>query len=406
MKRFLEKFDKLPKQLRLVIIILLTGFLLFRILVSLRKAPIKKELPVIVPLVAAQRVSAEDMQMVVRGFGTVRPKVEIQVVPQVSGRVVKCHADFVNGGFFKAGQPLLIIDQRDYELAVQNAEADVARGQVQLDQESAEAAVARQEWEQMHGAGKPAPPLVLHEPQIRQAKAQLTAAMAQLAIAKLNLERTVISMPFDGRVIEKSVDIGQYLVAGGPIGRVYGTDAVEIMVPLEDKELAWFDVPNGYAANGNPKPLIAEPEALVTADFAGGNYTWKGRVVRAEGQIDAVSRMVNIVVEVEKPFEFSQGRPALVPGMFVEIEIKGKHFQQIIRIRRYAVHNGEEVWVVYDGHLEIRKVEIIRSDKDYAYVAGGLEDGDVIVLSPLDTVTDGMRVRAELETVTEEVEVE
>ena len=406
MKKLLGIFNKLPKQPRLVIIILLAGVLLFMVLVSLRKKPGKKELPIIVPLVNAQIVTAEDMQMLVRGFGTVRPKIEVQIVPQVPGKIVKCDKDFVNGGFFKAGQPLVIIEQCDYELAVQSAEAEVARAQVQLDQETAEAAVARQEWQQIHGSTKPTSSLVLREPQIRQAQAQLNAARALLSTAKLNLDRTVISMPFDGRVVEKTVDTGQYLVTGQPIGVVYGTDAVEIVVPLEDKELQWFDVPDGFSNNGNSAPPADGPDALVKDEFAGGHHTWKGKVVRTEGRIDAVSRMVNIVVEVEKPFEFSKGIPALVPGMFVEIEIKGKHFENITRIGRYTVRNGDEVWVVRDGKLNIVKTEIIRSDKNYAYVASGLKDGDVIVVSPLDVVTDGMRIRAEIKSAGEGSELE
>lgn len=396
MAQFGGKLKKTLIQIALVVIILVIGAGVFKTLVSLRKPPVRKERQSVAPLVNAQVVHAENMQMTVHGYGTVVPRVEVQVVPQVSGVVVACHNDFVNGGFFKAGQPLITIDPRDYELAVQETEAAVARAQVQLEQELAEAAVASQEWQQLHPDSEPAFPLVLRRPQIRQAKAQLEAAKAQLAAAMLNLERTVISMPFDGRVARESIEPGQYLIAGQVVATVYGTDVVEIVVPLEDSELAWFDVPLGYTEHNKTSSAVTGSEVSVTADFAGTGHTWTGRVVRTEGQIDPTSRMVNVVVEVANPFELSNHRPPLVPGMFVEIAVKGKHLRNVFLVPRYAIHNGDELWVADDNRLGIRKVQIARRDKKYVYVVSGLEDGAVIVVSPLDTVTDRMKIRTHL----------
>jgi hypothetical protein len=101
-------------------------------------------------------------------------------------------------------------------------------------------------------------------------------------------------------------------------------------------------------------------------------------------------------VEVPDPFKKMDGRPALVPGMFVEVIIQGKSLEQVIPIERSSIHQGNEVWVIQkDSHLRIYTVEIARQDQDYAYVISGLEDGALIVTSPLDTVTDGMTVRTE-----------
>ena len=239
---FRGRSQKTYKQVVLFTLIVAIGLGIVITLKALRKPPAKKESQILAPLLNAQAVYAEDVQMVVFGPGTVEPKVEVQVVPQVSGRVVACHDDFVNGGFFKAHQPLVTIDQRDYKLAVENAESAVATDQVYIDRELAEAAVARQEWTQMNPEREPTSPLVLREPQIAEAKARLKASEARLATARLNLERTVISMPFDGRVAAESVDVGQYIMAGQAIATVYGTDVVEIVVPLQDRHLAWFDL--------------------------------------------------------------------------------------------------------------------------------------------------------------------
>jgi RND family efflux transporter MFP subunit len=392
---------KVVLQLFGVIAVIAVGIGIAALLISLKKPPERKELEVVAPLLSAQEVHRDTMQMTVKGFGTAGPAVEVQIVPQVAGVVVDSHRGFVNGGFFKADEPLIVIDQRDYKLAVESAASAVAAAQVQVDKETAEADVAKKEWALLHPEKEPESALVFREPQIRQAKAQLRAAMAQLETAKLSLERTVISMPFDGRVVSESVDIGQYLAPGQPIATVYATDVIEIVVPLEDSELEWFDIPINHVGFSVG---VSGPEVEVKVMFAGVEHKWQGRIVRTEGRIDSSSRMVRVVAQVDRPFDTSNGNAPLVPGMFVEVLIKGKELKDVFRIRRYAVHNVDEVWVVNDNRLHIQKVKIARRDKEYAYVTSGIEDGDIIIMSPLDTVTDGMQVRVDLGLSEEKVE--
>lgn len=363
-----------------------------------RKPPVRTERKIVAPLVKVQIVRQQDIQMVVQGYGTVQPKVQAEVVPQVSGKVVAINPDFKDGGFIEAGEALITIDPRDYELAVQRAQAEVARAEVELDIERAEAEVSRQEWEQLNPGTEPPSPLVVREPQIRQAQTRLEAAKAVLATAELNLERTGVSLPFDGRVVSETVDLGQYVSSGQSIGKIYGIEAVEIEVPLEDKELAWFDVPaNPVSINGGDSVKTGST-AEVRSHFAGASHTWQGLVVRTTGEIDKTSRLVSVVVEVSEPFKAANGRPPLVPGMFVEVIIKGKILENAISVPRYAVHNGNEVWVVNNNLLRIQPLGIARADKDFVYAVSGIEDGAVIVVSPLDIVTNRMKIRTELET--------
>ncbi len=308
----------------LAVLVLFVGISIAKKLISMKRPPQKKERAVIAPLVNAQRVRQKDnIRMIVSGYGTVEPKIKVRIVPQVSGRAVYVHSEFTNGGFFKSDEVLIRIDPSDYELAVEKAASEVAKAKTALDTQKAEAEVAGQEWKQLNPGQKPTNPLVLREPQIRQAEAELAAANASLATAKLNLERTEISLPFNGRVLEEDVDEGQYLQAASPVGTAYGTDAVEIVVPLEDAELGWFDVPlisknadrNGKSARGS--------KAIVKSDFAGSEQERQGYIIRTEGQIDPDSRVVNVVVGVNEPFDTSDGKTPLIPGMFVEVNIKG-----------------------------------------------------------------------------------
>jgi RND family efflux transporter MFP subunit len=386
-------------QFLLAILVVAAGAGLYLLLAHMRKPPAKVERPPVAPLVEAVRVQQEDLQMTVSGFGTARARRSVQVVPQVSGRIIEVSSNFMEGGFFQAGEALITIDPSDYELAVQNAQAGVAQAEYRLQEEEAEAAVARREWEAMRPNGDEPAPLVLREPQIKNAQAQLLAAQAQLATARLNLQRTVISLPFNGRVVQKNVDVGQFVTPGQTLADVYGTDVIEIVVPLEDFELEWFDAPlthNGPRRSGGA-------EAEVIAEFAGRVHRWKGRIVRTQGRIDPVSRMVNVIAEVNSPGLADEEIP-LTPGMFVRVEIEGRRLQGAIRVPRHAVHGDDQVWVVRDERLFVREVKIVRSDADYAYIVSGIQDGDTVVTSPLDVVTEEMAVRVQLKDLSEAAE--
>ena len=372
----------------LVIAILAGGVALFKKQASMRKPPAKKDRTKVAPLLNASVAKSENARMFVEGFGTVAARLRVQIAPEVSGRIIFANENFVDGGFFKTGQTLVAIDARDYELAVQNAEAAVAQAKVVLDKETAEARVAKQEWLELNSDNQPASPLLLREPQIAQATAGLKAAEAQLARANLSLQRTKISLPFNGRIVSTSANLGQFVNPGQQIAMVYGTDVVEISVPVEDSQLEWINIPGLASSNGTT--------AEVVADFAGSRHKWHGNVIRTGGHIDPSSRMVAVIVEVKEPFNTSNGRPPLTPGMFVNVRIKGKVLQNVIRLPRHTIHNGNFVWLNRNGKLSIQKVTIARFNSDYAYITDGITAGDTVITSPLDTVTDGMLIRTNL----------
>jgi RND family efflux transporter MFP subunit len=367
------------------------------VLVRLRKPPARMEQEVLAPLVKVHQLNTRNIPMVIRGYGTVSPKIEVEIIPEVAGKVVSINPELKVGGFIPAGEQVLRIDPRDYELAVQQAKAAVADAQVKLDIEVAEAEVARREWEQLHPDTEPASPLVLREPQIRQAKAKLESATAQHAVAELRLERTNLSLPFDALIVSEKVDLGQYVVVGQPLGVAYAIEAVEIEVPLEDEELAWFDVFENPVLRDGVGPAVKKTPATVKADFAGAEHSWAGYVARTTGQVDRTSRMVSVVVEVPKPFDTSAGKPPLLPGAFVEVFIEGKVLKSAVAVPRDAIHGGNNVWLVNDEVLHIHALDIARADKDFAYVASGIDDGATVVVSSLDAVMEGMKVRTQAE---------
>lgn len=379
------------------IFIVILGIVLAVVFIKLKKPPERMKQEVLAPLVKVEQLYVQDIPMVIRGHGTVSPKVEVDIVPEVPGKVVYIHPELKVGGLIPANEQMLRIDPRDYELAVRQADAVVADAQVKLETEQAEAQVARREWRQLHPNTEPTSPLVLREPQIRKAQATLESAKAQLDIAKLKLERTSLSLPFDTLIISEKVDLGQYVVVGQPLGKAYGIDAMEIEVPLEDDELAWFDVfASSISVNGS-RPSAKRTPAKVKTDFAGAEHTWKGYVVRTTGQVDETSRMISVVVEVPEPFDASNSKPPLLPGVFVEVLIEGNTLRNAVAVPRDAIRQGNKVWLVNDDRLHIQSLEIVRADKSFAYTISGVDDQAMIVVSSLDTVVDGMQVRTQLE---------
>ena len=374
------------KVLKLVIpiVVLIAGAAAAALIASARKAPPRVDRPPLGPLVEVLPVEIDDVPVVINGHGEVSARVAVDIVPQVAGQVVEIHPSLVAGGFFKAGEVLVVIDPRDYELAVERAQAAVARAKVTLEREQAEAEVAREEWYGLHPDEEPTA-LVIREPQIRQAEAEHAAAVADLSVAKLSLERTGISLPFDGVVVSENVDVGQFVGNGSRLATVYGTEVVEVRVPLDSREMAWFDVPSRRGGKGS--------SAEVSVSFGGTRSIWQGRVTRMEAQVDQASRMVHVVIEVPKPYDTSADRPALLPGSFVDVRISGRTLDEVVSVPRYAVREGGKVWVFADGRLQIRDVSVLRAGRQQTLISSGLAGGDLVIISSLDAVTDGMTVR-------------
>ncbi len=345
------------------------------------------------PLVQVIPVQVEDHRFIVRSQGTVMPRTEIQLVPEVSGRVVWIAQSFAAGGFFNEGEALLKIEPRDFELAATNARARLAEARVRLQREEAESELARKEWKSL-GQGDPSP-LTLREPQLAEAQAAIASAEAALEQAERDLKRTVIRAPFDGRVSQETVDAGQVVTRGSPVARLYAVDHAEVRLPLSVDELAYLDLPSPLKGYEKSEP---EPGPLVKlkGNYAGETHEWTGRVVRTEGEIDPRTRMAYVVARVEDPYARSAGgdRPPLAPGLFVKAEISGRLVKDVVVLPRTALRGKERVLIVdKEERLRWRPVEIARASREQVVVRSGLKSGERVCVSPVDVVVDGMKVR-------------
>lgn len=378
----------------LILVILAVGFGAASQLSLRREPPQRSETAVYAPLVRAAPVARGAHAIRVRGNGSLAARTRIDLVPQVGGEVVEIHPGLRSGGRFRAGEMLLRIEPRDYELAVARAEAELSSAGTSVTTVRAESESAIVEWERLN-PGEPCPPLVRLEPQILEAEARVLSARVGLETAQLDLARTELSLPFDGRVIESTVDAGEVLSANQSAGVVYATAVLEVAVPLRVGEVVWLGLPErldagGPEADGDPRPV------LVRGVGAGGPFEVEGRIARVLAELDGTSRMARVVVEIRADELAASIADRLLPGTFVDVEFEGKTLNDVSMIPRSALRESGVVWLVEQDRIRFVQPVVLHRSNGTVLVEG-LEPGALVVTSNLEVVTDGMHVRIETE---------
>jgi RND family efflux transporter MFP subunit len=331
-------------------------------------------------------VEARTVQLEVRSQGTVSPRTESELIPEVSGRVVWTSLALVSGGYFEEGEALLRIASQDYTAAVDRARAALERARAE-DEHARQTLLRQRDLAERQVVSD----AVLDDSQRRAriAKASLQEARVALEQVQRDLTRTEITAPFTGRVREERVDVGQFLNRGQPFASIYATDFVEVRLPIADAQLAHLELPI-WQRGSIPEGDL--PEVVLSTRFAGEERSWRGRVVRTEGEIDAKSRLVHVVARVSNHGEDSA--LALPVGLFVQARIEGRSVQDVVVVPRRALQNPGQVLVIdAEDRLRFRAVEVLRIEDDEALVRSGLDDGERVCISPIQAPVDGMRVR-------------
>ncbi len=351
---------------------------------SERLAPTQPE-PV-PPSVRVLDVQPKPVQMVVHAQGTVLPRIETELVPEISGNVVWISPNLIAGGYFDVDEPLLRIDDRDYQNAVERASASMSRAEAEL--EFAEFELARLETlETSDLVSRSALESAMRVARVNEA--QLRDARVALERAERDLARTEIRAPFRGLVRSEQIDVGQFVNRGTSIARLYAVDYVEVRLPIADQQLAYLDLP--LTPRGELEADSA-PSVRLYADFAGREREWQGRLIRTEAEIDARSRMVQAVARVTATDGADGDLPPPV-GLFVQAEIQGRSADNVVVLPRSAIRNENQVLVVDDeNRLRFRTVSLLRVYGDEAYINEGLNAGERVCISPLQAVVDGMRI--------------
>jgi hypothetical protein len=392
----------------LVLVVLGAGVGVLRYLRSTRPEVQRAERPVQGLLVETQAVRARRHEVVVRAHGTVIPALRVTLQPELSGRIVWHSPALVPGGRLPKNAPLVRIDPRDYELALQARNAEVSRTALELRLEHGRQEVARKEWElfgetaaraAQPGAATPdaaAPTaaedgglLALRDPQVKTAEVAVQSARSALDRARLDLSRTVLRVPFNAMVIEERVERSQLVTPQAQLATLIGTDRfwVQVSVPIET--LAHIALP------GNERDAATATAVRVWQQVGGARVERSGRVLRLLPDLDAGGAMARLLVEIDDPLGLAvTPRPLpMLLNSYVNVEIAARPIERAIEVRRAALREGDRVFVAEDEKLRIRDVEIVWRMPDAVLIGRGIRDGERVVTSRVAAPVDGMAVR-------------
>ena len=330
----------------------------------------------------------------VEAQGTVVPAQRVVVQPQVSGRIDVVAADLAPGTILREGDLIFAIEDADFKLAVARATAAVAEAAAQLQLEQGRGRVAEREWELFQDeldAEQKAASLALREPQLRSRLSAVQTARANLARARLDLERTVVRSPFNAVVLSEAIEVGQIVTPQSQAVTLAGTDAFWVRAAVRTDELDQLRVPGLHGA-------ALGSRALVRLDRENDDVL-EGRIVRLLGDLDTAGRMARVLVEVADPLALESGAGSagrhglLLLDSYVDLMLEGAAVRDLFELPRDWLHEGRNLRMYSGGRLELRPVEVAWRFEDSVCIDSGLNDGDLVVTSRLATPIEGMKLR-------------
>ncbi len=383
----MRKFFKYILPLGLIVLSALAVVVM--VTVANSKRPDREEATDLTVRVDAIPAEVASLNFTVRSQGAVRPRTETTLVAEVSGRIVSVSQNFISGGFFREGEMLLQIDPSDYQTGLLRAQANLAARKAQYADQKARSEQALKDWTNLGRKGEPSD-LTLRKPQMAEALASVQAAEAELQEAERDLQRTRINVPYDGLVRTKMVDVGQYVTPGTKLGVTFAIDRAEIRLPLSNRDLAFLDLPSATRLDKAHRVPVK-----LTTDGAGATGEWQAEIVRTEGVVDEISRVVYAVAEVIDPYGMlgQNNQAELRMGTFVRAEIEGLRAEDVVVLPRSVLQANDTVLIANDDRiLEIRSVNVVRAEPRRVYIDGGVEGGELVVTTAMDAPIPGTRL--------------
>lgn len=354
-------------------------------------------------LVETTEVARANYRPVIVATGNVQASRDITLSPQVSGAITSISESFTPGAYVKKGQMLVQIDPSDYRNMLKLRESDLELAKADLRVEMGRQDVAKKDYELV---GQDLSPenkaLVLREPQLQSAKANVASAEASKEQAELNLKRTTIRAPFDAHIISRNANVGSQVGAGTALGRVVGMDEYWVVANVPVSKIPYLSFEENNQATGTPVTIKSE------TNWPAGQSR-NGTLFRLVGALDDQTRLARVIVRVKDPLSQmtdNQENPPMMIGSFVEVHMEAKELENVIRLDRAYLRKNDDVWVMKEGQLEIRDVTLVFEDAQYAYISEGLEDKDQVITSNLATVVEGSALRQESESKTMETQPE
>ena len=350
-----------------------------------RKPPVKMQ-----TVVRAIPVHQSTYPRQLETLGTVLSAHTLALKPAIAGTVDDIHPNLVPGGVLQKGDTVLQLDPRDYKLTYQRHRNDLEKAAMDLRLEQGSQSVARREYElisQFSGVDlKDAPiDLALRKPQLAKAKAAKAAAETEVAMAKLNLDRTQLRCPFNAIVLDTNVEIGAQVSSQTTIATLAGTDVFWVRATLAQDELANIVLPQGEEYGSSVK--------ITTISDQEHTAYWQGKIIHLLGDVDPKGLMARVLIEIVNPTDRSTGRVPLLLGSVVRATITGIPLKDCFQVPRSAVRQDQSLLVATkENTLEIRPVSVVWQSKDHAYIDRGLDDGDLVIISNVAAPIHGMNI--------------
>ncbi len=342
-------------------------------------------------LVDVQPIEFGPQTTTVSIMGTVKPKREVALKPQVSGEIVKISDKLIPGGRFARDEELLTIDPSDYQLAAKQLASEVARVEADLQMELGRQRVAQKEYELLgETVSSEEQALILRAPQLESSRAVLEGTRARLEQAQLNLGRTTVKAPFNAMVMSREINLGTRVSSSTPLATLVGIDSYWIEAPIPTSQLKWISTGQQGDATGSPVRIYD------TAAWGQDSYR-SGQLVSLTAMVEENGRMAKLLAEVPDPLALqssSAKRPKLLLGSYVRVEIIGKTLPHAAEVKRDLIHDGDRLWIMDDqGHLDIRPIEIAFRGQDHVLVTSGISDGERLITTNLPSPVQGMTLR-------------
>ena len=319
------------------------------------------------PLVSVTKPKLATHRVTVSGNGSVGIRAYVDLAPQVSGVIESISPALRAGGTFKANEVLVSIDNRDFNLKLKQAVAEVSSARSNLQLQQAKSNSAKRNYALLH-PNKTVPLLVALQPQISQAKAKLAGAAARAEIAQLDLARTNISLPFDGKVTRSTAEIGQLLSSGKTFASAFALSAIELVVPLAASDIAALSPIEGRIARLSIAGKILE-----------------GRVERVSAELDSRSRFARAFIPILSTADIQ-------PGVFLDVQLAGPAIPNTMVLPESASQANGSIWLVREGLLEKYK-PVVRGKSSAGLIVDGFDYGDGIVLGAIPGASENQKVR-------------
>ncbi|NOX35191.1 MAG: efflux RND transporter periplasmic adaptor subunit [Deltaproteobacteria bacterium] len=411
-----------------VVIVLAIAVALAKLLISLKKEPEKKQISKVPQSVKVMVATPVSKVMTVEAFGTVKPRKLVKIAAEVPGKIDYMNPSFIEGGKINKGGLLIRIDQRSYQLGLQTGQVRVRQAKTDIENlkqnienlksdielSRANVELAKKELKRIKALNRNQfasttrldkaeqqylqariqlqninNNLLLTDTLMEQKNAALAMALVDFKKADLALEKTRIESPFDGLVLGKFAEAGEYINPGQVIGSIYQKDSLDVDVRIPLEKMKWIEA---FFKNGRTpaaKVVVANFDSLKS-------YEWDARVARVKAKIDEKTRTLPMTLEILNPEVKIKDIFDLKPGTFVKCSIIGETYKDIFVLPRYLLKQNNIIYTIDNGHLKMKKVDILRKFEENIYINGGLDPGDKIISSPLPGALEGMALNIKL----------